>query len=151
AVDARIGEAQLVGMPLWERLLGPFAEESAGQKATIDSGTTAADSDRGRNRGSESTTLEEKPRPNASWTHLQFKGVGKDDAWVWFARADTFAAWQWSLMLIAMGGRLWIGKHRVLWNVGAIGFGTSIVLLLPAVVGPLAGAAWFGMVIGSLV
>jgi hypothetical protein len=156
AIDARIGENSLAGTSGLERLFCPFMQESIDWKISPidDSGImTSADPDKGRddNGGTSIAALSNDPLAKAAWTGLEFRGVGHADAQIWIARAETFSAWQWALMLIAMGGRWWIGKQSALWNIAAIGFSASVVLLVPAVVGPLAGSAWFGMVVGCLI
>ena len=152
-IESQIGDAHPVGMPWAARLFWPFWQETAsGQTVPGDDSKVMASANSGETRGEASNaanaTLVADPLVRASWTDLEFQNVGETDTWIWIAREDRYLAWEWSLLLVAIGARWWVGKRGMVWDTAVIGFGASAVLLAPAVIGPLVGAAWIGIVFG---
>ena len=141
--DAELGGIRLRQSSWLRRLFGPLIPGSDEIARAVQEGASQENSSSPQEPTTSTGLLspwksEADHSLNSShWNAYQFDGLGDSPARIWIAAEDASSAWAWSLFVLALAGRWWLGRRDAAVDIGLFGIATSIALLIPAQTGDI--------------
>ncbi|HEY2882462.1 MAG TPA: hypothetical protein VGJ15_08515, partial [Pirellulales bacterium] len=162
--EAEIANSHVADVSWTRRLFGPLARsaDKLQQKIALIPTATGEEDQIATTSDAKSTTFSANIPASVStrspaqilsavgWTNYRFTGLGDSPARIWIVDERSISAQAWSLFVLTLAARWWIGRRSISFNIGTMGLATAAALLISTAWIPFTSAIWLGLCAGTL-